>query len=123
MRIRLLAAALCFAAISPAVAEDMPSTHKMHGMETPIASDAPSTKAFKAANEKMHKGMAITFSGKADIDFVKGMIAHHQGAIDMAEVELKYGTDPEMKALADKIIKSQQPEIDQMKAWLAAHGG
>lgn len=50
------------------------------------------------------------------------MIPHHQGAIDMSAVVLKYGADPEIKALAEHIIASQQPEIDQMNAWLKAKG-
>jgi uncharacterized protein (DUF305 family) len=122
MRIRLIAAFLSAVFMSPAFAEDMPMSHSMHGMDAAQPSDAASTKAFKAANDKMHRDMAIPYSGQADVDFVRGMIAHHRGAIDMAQVELKYGTDPEMKALAETIIKAQQPEIDQMQAWLAKHG-
>ena len=57
----------------------------------------------------------------ADVSFVKGMIAHHQGAIDMAKIELKYGKDPELKALAQNIIKAQQPEIKFMQQWLKKH--
>jgi hypothetical protein len=80
---------------------------------------AASTKDFEAANEKMHLDMSITYTGKADVDFVKGMIPHHQGAIDMAKVELKYGKDPELKKLATDIIAAQEKEIAGMKAWLA----
>jgi uncharacterized protein (DUF305 family) len=47
------------------------------------------------------------------------MIPHHQGAIDMAKVVLKYGKDPEMKKLAEDIIKAQDTEIAFMKGWLA----
>lgn len=46
------------------------------------------------------------------------MIAHHLGAIEMAKIELKYGTDPEMKKLAEQIINAQGPEIEQMQKWL-----
>jgi uncharacterized protein (DUF305 family) len=47
------------------------------------------------------------------------MIAHHQGAIDMAEVLLEHGDDPQMRALAEEIIAAQVGEIEQMTTWLA----
>jgi Domain of unknown function (DUF305) len=81
---------------------------------------APSTKAFEEANAKMHAGMSIAFTGDADIDFVRGMIAHHQGAVDMAEILLKFGKDDEMRKLAQSIIADQQREIAQMQGWLKA---
>lgn len=84
--------------------------------------DSASTKAFKAANAKMHEGMAIEFSGDADVDFARGMIAHHQGAIDMAKVELEYGKDPTQRKLAEAVIKAQEAEIADMQAWLKAKG-
>lgn len=85
---------------------------------TAAADLGPAAKAFADVNDKMHKDMAITFSGDADVDFFKGMIPHHQGAIDMANVVLKYGKNPETKKLAEEIIKAQETEIAFMKAWL-----
>ncbi|MCJ9671505.1 MULTISPECIES: DUF305 domain-containing protein [unclassified Neorhizobium] len=83
---------------------------------------SPSTKAFQDANAKMHKDMAIQYSGDTDADFVRSMIPHHRGAIDMAKVELAHGKDPEIRKLAQAVIKAQEAEIADMQAWLKAHG-
>ena len=92
------------------------------GPSTPVAkgsaAKAPSTKEYIAANNKMHKDMAIPYSGNADADFVNGMIPHHQGAIDMAKVVLAHGKDTAISKLASEIIKAQEVEIAQMRAWL-----
>lgn len=77
------------------------------------------TKAFIAANDRMHTDMAITYSDNADVDFAKGMIPHHQGAIDMAKIVLEHGSDPEIRKLAEEIIAAQEGEIAWMQAWLA----
>lgn len=89
----------------------------MHNEQTnPMMSD------YMTAMDKMHKPMMDGIKNhNPDIAFIKGMIPHHQGAIDMAKIELKYGKDPKTKALAEEIIKSQEKEIALMKQWLETH--
>ena len=66
------------------------------------------------ATAQMHGAMQVPFTGDADRDFARMMIPHHQGAIDMALVELRYGKDERLKRLAQEIIVTQQQEIDVM---------
>jgi uncharacterized protein (DUF305 family) len=99
----------------PAQSEEM--KHDMGAM----GAQGPSTDGYKAAMDKMHTDMMIEYSGNADVDFVRGMIPHHQGAIDMAKVELANGKDPEIRKLAEGVIAAQEAEIAKMQDWLAAH--
>src|SRR5215470_15588921 len=70
----------------------------------------------------MHRDMHNAgYSGEADHDFVKMMIPHHQGAIDMAKAVLLHGKDPQMRRLAQEIITDQQSEIQLMQLWLKQH--
>jgi len=82
-----------------------------------MAQDPESSKAFKEANDKMMKDMMMSPMGDADQAFTMMMIPHHQGAIDMAEIEIKYGKDPILKKMAQKIIAAQKKEIEEFKKW------
>jgi uncharacterized protein (DUF305 family) len=85
-------------------------------------STSPADQAFAMSMKTMMNDMHVKTTGKPDKDFVLMMIPHHQGAIDMAKVELQYGTDPELRQLATDIVAAQDKEIAQMKAWLAKNG-
>ncbi len=86
------------------------------------APDTPATRAYRAANAAMHKDMDIAYSGDADVDFIKGMIPHHEGAVAMARIVLAHGKDAETRKLAEDIVKAQESEIALMKQWLARQG-
>jgi uncharacterized protein (DUF305 family) len=94
----------------------------MKGMHDMMGAQSDSSKAFSDAMTKMHEKMSMQMTGDADVDFVKGMIPHHEGAVDMAKIELQYGKDPELHKLAEDIVKAQESEIAFMKSWLEKHG-
>ena len=73
-----------------------------------------------ASMKQMDRDMAAApMNGDVDHDFATMMMPHHQGAIDMAKAELRYGKDPVMRRLAQEILVDQQSEIDAMQLWLA----
>ncbi len=76
----------------------------------------------QSAMMRMHEKMGrVRTAGDCDEDFVRMMLPHHQGAIEMARAELIHGTDPAMRRLAQEIITSQQSEIELMQLWLKKH--
>jgi uncharacterized protein (DUF305 family) len=77
--------------------------------------------AFKQAHDKMMQSMGMGLSGEPDKDFAMMMIPHHEGAIDMAKVELQFGKDPQLRAMAEKIIAAQESEIAELKKWQQEH--
>jgi uncharacterized protein (DUF305 family) len=72
-------------------------------------------RAMNASMDRMMAEMHVPSTNNVDRDFVSMMIPHHQGAIDMAVAELRYGTDPHLKRIAQGIIVEQQQEIAAMR--------
>jgi uncharacterized protein (DUF305 family) len=82
-----------------------------------------STKAFEAADMNMMKKMGVApYTGNPDVDFRTHMIPHHEGAIAMAKVALKYANDDATKRMAQQIIDDQEKEVADMSAWLKKNG-
>jgi hypothetical protein len=120
--IPLVTAALV-AAASFAFAEDPPGTDRVRAA-MPIQyvadrPDHPEEQAFLSENRvamnRMMADMMIKPSGDVDRDFVEMMIPHHEGAVDMAQAELKYGHNEQLRRLAREIVANQQREIAVMR--------
>jgi uncharacterized protein (DUF305 family) len=105
---------LALALAGPAAAQ-----HATHGTHAAADSTTASTRAFREVQARMHREMDIPLTGDPDRDFAAGMIPHHQGAIDMARVELEHGRDPGMRRLAEQVIDAQEKEIALLRAFLA----
>lgn len=92
-------------------------------MSACMAAMPPASQAYMRAMMSMHGPMMEAMQATdPDIAFVKGMIPHHQAAIDMARAVLQFGSDQQTKAWAEAIIAAQQTEIDEMQAWLRQRG-
>lgn len=92
-------------------------------MATCMAGLPAASQAYMRAMMGMHGPMmAAMQTTDADVAFVKGMMAHHQAAIDMARAVLQFGSDQQAKAWAEAIIAARQQEIDEMQAWLRQRG-
>ncbi len=111
----------------PSEAADDMDAHAGHDMSESgdVVDEAQMTdmlKDYTKSMTSMHNEMMVGMGyNDPDTAFAKGMLGHHRGAVDMAKIELKYGTDETMRKLAQDIIDSQQIEIDIMNKWLASH--
>ncbi|MES1770939.1 DUF305 domain-containing protein [Klebsiella pneumoniae] len=113
MKTFLISGALLFSSV--ALAEP----HHAHATINQPATMTEAGQAYMNGMQTMHDDMMKgIMAADADEAFVRGMIAHHQGAVDMAKIQLKYGKDAEMRQLAEDIIKAQEQEIKQMQSWL-----
>ena len=126
MKTRTIVLIAMFAAL-PSLALAQGASHGGHsGHSTPAQTaqtpDTPATKGYREANARMHRDMDIKYSGDADVDFVRGMIPHHQGAIDMAKVALESAKDEQIRKWATDVIREQEREIAEMQAWLKKKG-
>lgn len=83
--------------------------------------DSPSTAAYREASARMHEATSIDYTGDPDIDFLRGMIAHHEGALAMAKIAVEHGDARDVRNLAEEIIAAQETEIVRMKVMLARH--
>ncbi len=91
-----------------------------HHGTAPGAADGGRDNPITASMDKMMRQMhEATPTGNNDIDFATMMMAHHEGAVEMARVEVAKGTNAELKAFAQKLIKDQAAEIEFMKGSIA----
>ena len=112
-RLISLATSASFMATSFALAQD-PKSHS-HSRAESDAIEQQFLFANDLAISNMNREMLAKPTGDVDHDFVDMMVPHHQGAIDMARAELKYGHNSELRQLAQKILESQEQEIATMR--------
>src|ERR1700694_5460993 len=122
-RVISLATTASVAATSFALAQDPTRTHHVRGaMPIQYVADRPDhseEQSFLSGNgaamNKMMADMMIQPSCDVDRDFVEMMVPHHQGAVDMAQAELKYGSNEQLRRLARQIVATQQRGITVMQ--------
>lgn len=103
-----------------ASAQTQPTASTKINTDKGAAADA-TVRMHKSMEDMQKKAVAMIMTGDPDTDFAMMMVAHHQGAIDMAEAELEAGKDPAMIKIAKTIIAAQKKEIAEFEVWLKKH--
>ena len=97
------------------------SQHAAHNTDKTSSYNTFSSQMKGAISEMESSMKSMKMTNDVDHDFATMMIPHHQSAIDMSEAILKYGTDGEMKNIAEKIKSDSEKEMNELKAWLKDH--
>ena len=92
-----------------------------HSMKHDGAGSNDSMQMHKSMMDGMKSMESMPMTGDHDHDFAMMMKKHHQTGLEMAQMEMKNGKDEKMKAMAKKIISSQQKEIKEFEQWLSTH--
>lgn len=88
--------------------------------QTPVSVTTTDVIETEAVNDKTHLEMS-NVNTDVDMAFMQGMIPHHVDAVNMAKIVLERGKDPEVRALAERVIAAQESEIKEMQRWIALH--
>lgn len=100
--------------------------HSAHAKPATTAAAQAATTARQALDQsmgRMHEDMMRGIAhDDADVAFAAGMLAHHEGAVEMTRIQLQYGKDAAMRALAEEVMRAQEGEILVLKNWLAERG-
>lgn len=102
----LLSAAACAALSVPALAQDKDKSSALHGVMSKSMKD-------------MH---SMQMTGDVDKDFAMMMKHHHQSGVEMAQIQVREGKDPELKKQAQKIIDGQTKEMAELDRWMQSKG-
>ena len=126
MRYLTLATLLALAALwatgaAAAMTHDTPG-HAMGASQRSQAMTEMHMKYMQAMDDMHRPMMEGVMDADPDAAFVRGMLPHHRGAVNMAKIQLKYGKDPELRKLAQDVIDAQEKEITFMEDWMKKHG-
>lgn len=105
------------AANHAAATKETAQAEPAHQAHVPVAGASTGDRAFAASEAEMHRDMAAASGETVDEAYIAKMIAHHRGAVAMAEVAMRESRDPEVRRMAQGVIDTQTREIAEMRAW------